>query len=109
VWALRADAVFAKPAIYDALEKRGVQYATRMPPNDSLAWEIADLLFRPRDTQAIDRWSGTRVFSTGRAVGPACWRSISAPNNSSQSSALCTLPGVRHRRRASAERTHTRQ
>jgi hypothetical protein len=27
----RADAAFAKPEIYVALEKRGVKYATRIP------------------------------------------------------------------------------
>ena len=44
--AFRADAAFAKPEIYQALEQRGVQYAIRMPANASLEWEIADLLFR---------------------------------------------------------------
>jgi hypothetical protein len=42
-----ADAAFAKPEIYEALETRGVQYAIRMPANENLEWEIADLLFRP--------------------------------------------------------------
>ena len=32
----RADAVFAKPEIYEALEERGVKYAIRIPSNDSL-------------------------------------------------------------------------
>ena len=32
----RADAAFAKPEIYEALEKRGVKYAIRIPANDSL-------------------------------------------------------------------------
>jgi hypothetical protein len=43
----RADAAFAKPEIYEALETRGVEYAIRIPANESLEWEIADLLFRP--------------------------------------------------------------
>ena len=43
----RADAAFAKPEIYEALETRGVQYAIRIPANENLEWEIADLLVRP--------------------------------------------------------------
>ena len=34
--AFRADAAFAKPEIYDALEQRDVDYAIRMPANKSL-------------------------------------------------------------------------
>jgi hypothetical protein len=43
----RADAAFAKPEIYDALEERGVKYAIRVPANDSLERNIAELLTRP--------------------------------------------------------------
>jgi hypothetical protein len=32
----RADAAFAKPEIYEALEERGVKYGIRIPANDSL-------------------------------------------------------------------------
>ena len=32
----RADAAFAKPEIYEALEERGVKYAIRLPANDNL-------------------------------------------------------------------------
>jgi hypothetical protein len=45
--AFRADAAFAKPEIYDALETRGVEYAIRIPANESLERQIAHLLFRP--------------------------------------------------------------
>ena len=45
--AFRADAAFAKPEIYDALETRNVDYAIRMPANKNLELEIEDLLFRP--------------------------------------------------------------
>ena len=45
--AFRADAAFAKPEIYDALEQREVDYAIRMPANKSLELEIEDILFRP--------------------------------------------------------------
>ena len=43
--AFRADAAFARPAIYEALDARGVQYAIRMPANKNLELEIEDLLF----------------------------------------------------------------
>jgi len=43
----RADAAFAKPEIYEALEKRGVEYAIRMPSSENLEWEVVDLLVRP--------------------------------------------------------------
>ena len=45
--AFRADAAFAKPEIYEALEKCSVQYAIRIPANETLEWEIAELLCRP--------------------------------------------------------------
>lgn len=43
----RADAAFAKPEIYEAVEQRGVKYAIRIPTNDSLRRNIAELLTRP--------------------------------------------------------------
>ena len=43
----RADAAFAKPEIYEALEERGVDYVIRIPANRSLELEIEDILFRP--------------------------------------------------------------
>jgi len=45
--ALRGDAAFAKPEVYESSEERGVQYAIRMPANKSLELEIEDILFRP--------------------------------------------------------------
>jgi len=45
--AFRADPAFAKPEIYEALEKRGVKYAIRIPANENLEWDIAELLTRP--------------------------------------------------------------
>jgi hypothetical protein len=44
--AFRADAAFARPAIYEALETRGVGYAIRIPAKRHLELEIEDLLFR---------------------------------------------------------------
>jgi len=45
---VRADAAFALPAIYEALERRDVRYAIRLPANDILERAIEDLLVRPR-------------------------------------------------------------
>jgi len=43
----RADVAFAKPEIYEKSEERGVKYAIRIPANDSLERDIAELLTRP--------------------------------------------------------------
>jgi hypothetical protein len=43
----RADAAFAKPELYEALEERDVQYAIRLPANDNLQRNIKELLTRP--------------------------------------------------------------
>ena len=43
----RADAAFAKPEVYEALEAWGVKYAIRIRANDSLERDIAELLTRP--------------------------------------------------------------
>ena len=43
----RADAAFAKPEMYAALEERGVKYVTGIPANDGLHRDIAELLTRP--------------------------------------------------------------
>jgi hypothetical protein len=43
----RADAAFAKPEMYEALEVWGVKYAIRIPASDSLEHDIAELLRQP--------------------------------------------------------------
>jgi hypothetical protein len=43
---VRADAAFAKPELYEALEVRGVKYAIRIPSNDILEREVAEMLKR---------------------------------------------------------------
>ena len=43
----RADAAFAKPELYAALEERDVKYAIRLPANDNLQRNITELLTRP--------------------------------------------------------------
>ena len=45
--AFRADAAFAKPEVYEALEERGVKYAIRLPANENLERDVAELLPRP--------------------------------------------------------------
>jgi MFS superfamily sulfate permease-like transporter len=42
----RADAAFAKPEIYEALEKRGVKYAIRIPANPEETYNSQDLGWR---------------------------------------------------------------
>ena len=43
----RADAAFAKPELYEALEARGVKSAIRLRANESLERDMAELLTRP--------------------------------------------------------------
>ena len=43
----RADAAFAKPELYEALEERDVKYAIRLPSNDNLERYVVKLLTRP--------------------------------------------------------------
>jgi hypothetical protein len=42
----RGHPAFAKPEIYEALQERAVKYAIRIPANDSLDLDIAELLTR---------------------------------------------------------------
>jgi len=44
---VRADAAFAKPEIYEALEQWGVNYAVRIPASENLERDIAEFLPRP--------------------------------------------------------------
>jgi hypothetical protein len=44
---IRADAAFAKPEIYEKSEERGAKYAIRIPANENLHRDIAELLTRP--------------------------------------------------------------
>ena len=68
--AFRADAAFAKPEIYDALEKCDVEYVIRMPANKSLELEIEDILFRPPGRPSCKPWCATRVSAIRRRAGP---------------------------------------
>src|ERR1035437_1174692 len=59
---VRADAAFAKPEIYDALEDRGVNYAIRIPANENLERDIAELLPRPVGRPGIRPLVGYKSF-----------------------------------------------
>ena len=67
--AFRADAAFAKPEIYEALEERGVKYAIRIPSNDNPERDIAEPLPRPVEGPVSSRSSSTRGFCTKPRVG----------------------------------------
>ena len=69
--AFRADAAFARPAIYEALEARGVQYAIRIPANKNLELEIEGLLFRSPERpshQPLVRYKSFRYQATSWAT-----------------------------------------
>ena len=87
--AFRADAAFAKPAIYETLERRDVDYAIRMPANKSLELEIENILFRPpgrpsrkplvrykSDRYQAKRWTthtdGSRSATVACCTGVTC-------------------------------------
>jgi hypothetical protein len=59
---VRADAAFAKPELYEALEERGVKYAIRIPSNDIPEREVADVLTRSIGSSVTSRWSDTKRF-----------------------------------------------
>ena len=42
-----ADAAFAKPEVYEESEERGAKYAIRIPANDNLQRDVAELLTSP--------------------------------------------------------------
>ena len=72
----RADAAFAKPEIYEGLEERGVKYAIRIPSNDNLERDIAELVPRPVGRPSKKAaWSNTRDFCTRQPDGrrPEGW------------------------------------
>jgi hypothetical protein len=89
--AFRADAAFARPAIYEALEARGVQYAIRIPANNHLELAVEDILFRSPGRPASSRSIGTKASSIRRTAGPrtdGSWRkSNTTPASCSRASA----------------------
>ena len=89
--AFRAKAAFARPAIYEALEARGVQYAIRIPANNNLELAVEDILFRSPGRPSLSRSFGTKVSSIRRTAGPRpdeSWRkSNTTPASCSRASA----------------------
>ena len=67
--AFRADAAFARPAIYEALEARGVGYAIRIPANKNLELRSRTCYSGHRDGPAARRSSATRASSIRRTAG----------------------------------------
>jgi hypothetical protein len=57
--AFRADAAFARPAIYEALETRGVQYAIRIPAYKNLELAIEDILCRSPGRPSVTPLGGS--------------------------------------------------
>lgn len=51
--AFRGDAAFAQPSMYEYLEAEGIEYAIRLPANQILQAEIAQLLKRPLGRLAL--------------------------------------------------------
>lgn len=51
--AFRGDAAFAQPSMYEYLESEGIEYAIRLPANQVLREEIAQLLKRPVGRPAL--------------------------------------------------------
>jgi DDE family transposase len=66
---VRADAAFAIPALYEALEHRGAAYAIRPPANQVLERAIEDLLTRPRGRPSYAPLVRYRSFRIRRPPG----------------------------------------
>jgi hypothetical protein len=72
---VRADAAFALPALYEALEGRGVAYAIRLPSNDVLERAIEDLLHpAARPAQLCAAGPIPQPPLSGRLLGPTATR-----------------------------------
>ncbi len=85
----RADAAFAKPEIYEAMEQRGVSYVIRIPANKS--WRSRTSCFGLRADRARNRWCATRASAirrrAGRSLGEWSPRSSTMPASCSRASA----------------------
>jgi len=71
---VRADAAFAKPEIYETLKQRGVKHAIRIPANDSLERDVAELLTHPggRPSHKPVVWYKSFPYQSGQfGEGPA--------------------------------------
>jgi len=59
----RADAAFAKPELYEALEERDVKYAIRLPANDNFAAEHCGVVGTASDTAEPQAGGSVQEFS----------------------------------------------
>ena len=69
---VRADAAFAKPEIYEALQERGVNYAIRIPANENLERDIAEMAAAgaAEETASVVPYAGRRVTRSRRLSRP---------------------------------------
>jgi len=74
-----------QPEIYEALEERGVMYAIRIPANDSLELDIAELLTRPVGRPSHKPVVRYKAFSTKRPVGKTARRVVAKVGSTSGS------------------------
>ena len=58
----RADAAYAKPDIYEALEERGVNYAIHLPAKECLERDVAELLSRPVERPSVKPLGESKSF-----------------------------------------------
>jgi hypothetical protein len=101
---VRADAAFALPALYEALERRGVRYAIRLPANDVLERHIEDLLTRPRGRPLRSAGPIPELRVSGRLVGPAATRDCQDRASPRQT----VSPGALHRHYAHGDESGRR-
>lgn len=64
----RADAAFAKPEIYEALEERGLSYVIRIPATRTWSWRSKTSCSGRRDGPRSNRWCATRASVSGREL-----------------------------------------
>ena len=58
----RADAAYAKPDIYEALEGHGMKYALHLPANECLERDVAELSSRPVERPSVKPLGGSKSF-----------------------------------------------
>jgi len=90
---VRADAAFAKPEIYEAIEERDVNYAIRIPANENLERDIAELLPRPVGRPSIR----TLVEDKSFLYQAASWKSPPGGRQSGASPARTVPASGLHR------------
>ena len=83
--AFRADAAFARPAIYKALEARGLGYASASRPTRIWNWRSKTSCFGRRDgpaTKPLVRYKSFRIRRTAGSRPDGSWRRSSTTSAS---------------------------